>query len=490
MRAKLLIVSLLLFTAASTLYSNPKREIRAAWLTTAYRLDWPQTHSRSKESLAQQQQELIDLLDELCDANFNTILFQVRGRGDVSYPSIYEPFNPSLTGRTNGNPGYDPLAFAIEECHKRGMECHAWLVTIPLGGVNQHKKLGSLSVTKKEPQLCTQYQSNWYLNPGNPQTKHYLGKLVTEIINHYDVDGVHFDYLRYPENAPDFPDSKEFRTFGKNQTLSQWRSDNITSILSHIYYSVKADKPWVKVSTSPVGKHSDTNRYPSRGWNAFDIVYQDVFKWIELGIQDQIYPMMYFKENQFFPFALDWLEQSDGVPIIPGLGIYFLDSNIGNWSASDMERQIRFTRNHGLAGQAFFRTEFLVKNTKGVFTTLKEQHYSQPAIPQVMKGKERTDLPKPSSLAITIKERSVELNWQLSKKEENEDLLFIIYSSSEYPVNTNNPANIIKYNHRGYQFRYTPLFPWLKYQYFAVSTLDRYGNESEAIQLESNSGIE
>ena len=489
MRFKLLLISTLLFIVSTTVLSNIKREVRAAWLTTAYRLDWPQTQIRSKESLEQQQKELLLLLDRLSEANFNTILFQVRGRGNVTYPSIYEPYNPSLTGKINGNPGYDPLAFAIEECHKRGMECHAWLVTIPLGGVSEHKRLGSLSITKKQPQLCTQFQSNWYLNPGNPQTKHYLGNLVNEIITHYDVDGVHFDYLRYPENAPNFPDSKEFKAFAKGENLEQWRRNNITSILSHIYHSVKAEKPWVKVSTSPVGKHSDTHRYPSMGWNAFNSVYQDVFKWVDLGIQDQIYPMMYFRENQFYPFALDWLEQSNGIPIIPGLGIYFLDENIGNWTSEDLQRQIHFIRKHKLAGHAFFRAEFVVNNTKGVYKTLKREHYTYPAIPQAMKGVDSIPPSTPTQLTYSTTNYSVLLNWTESVDNDTKNQpKYIIYASPEYPVDTSKPENIIKINHNNTQFTYTPVYSWLKQQYFAVTAIDRYGNESEPIQLKPNNG--
>lgn len=143
--------------------------------------------------------------------------------------------------------------------------------------------------------------------------------LVREVVERYDVDGIHFDYLRYPENAPRFPDSYDYRKYSKGRSLAQWRRDNLTEIVRYIYKGVKAMKPWVKVSTCPVGKYKDTSRYPSRGWNAFHTVYQDVQGWLGEGIQDQIYPMLYFRGNHFYPFALDWQEQSNGRQIIPGL---------------------------------------------------------------------------------------------------------------------------------------------------------------------------
>ena len=354
----------------------PKYEVRAAWITAVYGLDWPRTRATTPESIRKQKAELIEILDRLKDANFNTVLFQTRTRGDVLYRSKIEPFNSILTGKTGGDPGYDPLAFAVEECHKRGMECHAWMVAIPLGNRKHVANLGNTSVTKQKSAICVPYKREYFLNPGNPQTKEYLMSLVREVVEKYDVDGVHFDYLRYPENALRFPDTYDFRKYGKGRDLSQWRRDNITEIVRHLYKGVKALKPWVKVSTCPVGKYRDTSRYPSRGWNAFHTVYQDAQGWLGEGIQDQIYPMIYFRGNHFYPFALDWQEQSNGRQIIPGLGIYFLDPSEGNWTLDEVERQMYFIRKHKLAGQAHYRVKYLMDNTQGCM-----MHWKKISIP-------------------------------------------------------------------------------------------------------------
>lgn len=149
----------------------PKHEVRAAWITAVYGLDWPRTRATTPESIRKQQAELVEILDKLKAANFNTVLFQTRTRGDVLYQSAIEPYNSILTGKVGGNPGYDPLAFAIAECHKRGMECHAWMVTIPLGNRKHVAALGKESVTKRKPAICVPYKREYFLNPGHPKPK-------------------------------------------------------------------------------------------------------------------------------------------------------------------------------------------------------------------------------------------------------------------------------------------------------------------------------
>lgn len=157
---------------------------------------------------------------------------------------------------------------------------------------------------------------------------------MKEITSQYDIDGIHFDYIRYPEQADKFPDKDTYRRYGKGKELKQWRRDNITDIVRRLYTDIKSIKPWVKVSSSPIGKYRDTNRYPSRGWNAYHVVYQDAQRWLKEGIHDALFPMMYFQGNNFYPFALDWKENDGKRWIIPGLGIYFLSlvNKIGHWT--------------------------------------------------------------------------------------------------------------------------------------------------------------
>lgn len=481
MQRIIIIISLItIFT--TNILASPKYEIRTAWITTIGGLDWPTTKATSEYGIKRQKEELCRQLDMLKEANFNTVLFQTRLRGDVIYPSVYETFAESLSGKTGRNPGYDPLKFAIEECHKRGMEIHAWMVCIPAGNDRQVKLLGKQSVVKKKPTMCIHFKRAWYLDPGNPETAKYLAAIAKEITMNYDIDGIHLDYIRYPENGENFPDGKTFRKYGKGKSLAQWRRDNITSIVKTIYNDVKSIKPWVKVSSSPVGKYNDTRRYSSKGWNAYNAVYQDAKLWLETGIHDAIFPMMYFRNNQFYPFALDWEENKHGRWVVPGLGIYFLKHKAHEWDINEIMRQIHFTRRNGLDGQAFFRNEFLMKNTCGLTDSLKCRFYAYPAAVPPMVWQDSIAPEQPVNGVISLRNDSVMINWEKADSSEAEELTYRIYASDFYPVDTNDGKNIICLKHSSNSFRYSTKNGNIK-RFWAITATDRYGNESSPLEL-------
>ena len=464
--------------------AQPKNEIRATWLTTIYGLDWPTVKATSPASISKQKAELCKILDELKTANFNTVLLQTRLRGDVIYPSSIETYNETMSGKEGCSPGYDALAFAIEECHKRGMECHAWMVAIPLGKEKHVKELGKNSITRKQPQICKRYQGEWFLDPGNPSTKEYLLSLVKEVVTRYDVDGIHLDYIRYPDQPKDFPDKEMYRKYGNGKDLNSWRRDNITAIVRHLYKEVKNIKPWVKMSSSPIGKFKDTSHYPSGGWNAYHTVYQDAQGWLKEGIQDILFPMMYFNGNNFYPFALDWQEKSFGRCIVPGLGIYFLDPKEKDWPLSEIERQIYFIRRHGLTGQAFYRTKYVLNNTKHLFDELNGFHYASPALQPKMNWIDNIPPTVPQRLTCNREESTVQLSWQPSTDNELRTApYYIVYTSDHFPVDISKPYNIIAQNIQKNHYTYKRESGKEPKRYFAVTATDRFGNESAATQL-------
>lgn len=477
---RIIIILSLLATFSSNIKASSKYEIRAAWITTIGGLDWPNTKATSEYGIKRQKEELCRQLDLLKEANFNTVLFQTRLRGDVIYPSIYETFTESLTGKTGRNPGYDPLKFAIEECHKRGMEIHAWMVCIPAGNDRQVRLLGKQSVVKKKPTMCIHFKRAWYLDPGNPETAKYLAAIAKEITMNYDIDGIHLDYIRYPENGENFPDGKTFRKYGKGKNLTQWRRDNITSIVREIYNDVKIIKPWVKVSSAPVGKYNDTRRYSSKGWNAYNAVYQDTKLWMETGIHDAIFPMMYFRDNQFYPFALDWEENKHGRWVIPGLGIYFLKIKAHEWDINEILRQIYFTRRNGLDGQAFFRNEFLMKNTCGLTDSLKCRFYTYPAAVPPMTWQDSIAPLPPQKGEISLSNNCVSICWEESESFKSEEIAYRIYASDTYPVDTNDGRKIIclKQNTNSFVAKDSNIK-----RFWAITSIDRYGNESKPLAI-------
>ena len=187
---------ILLLCAVLSLNAQPRQELRAVWLTTLEGLDWPSTKGTSAAIERRQKQELCEILDKLKRANVNTVLFQARIRGTVTYPSKYEPWDGCISGKFGTAPNYDPLQYAIEEAHKRGMELHAWVVTVPTG---KWESYGAKSLRQRRPDLMKRIGVDAFLNPENAQTADYISNICEEITSRYDIDGIHLDYIRYPE---------------------------------------------------------------------------------------------------------------------------------------------------------------------------------------------------------------------------------------------------------------------------------------------------
>lgn len=448
---------------------NPKYEVRAVWLTTIGGIDWPHSYAQSERSAEKQKEELRAILDRLQKANINTVLLQTRIRATTIYPSQYEPWDRCLSGFPGKSPGYDALQFAIDECHKRGMEVHAWVVTIPVGKWNSY---GCKQLRKRFPRLIKRIGQDGYMNPEATQTGCYLAEMCREIVQRYDVDGIHLDYIRYPETW-------KFR-INKDQARG-----NITRIVEKIHQAVKKEKPWVKMSCSPIGKFDDLSRYWSHGWNAYTKVAQDAQAWLKDGLMDELFPMMYFRGDQFFPFAIDWKEHSYGKIIAPGLGIYFLDPKEGKWNISDITSELYHLRNIG-EGHAFFRNKFLLDNHQGVYDFVTAHFNRYPALVPPMTWESNKRPQQPVTLRIEENEGTTTLRWDNSLQYEDGTAIKTpsiynnVYASKEYPVDVHDARNLIltRTTRRQLTTRtgYTPT-------YYAVTTTDGFGNESRAKQL-------
>ncbi|HEY9551483.1 MAG TPA: family 10 glycosylhydrolase, partial [Prevotella sp.] len=278
-----------------------------------------------------------------------------------------------------------------------------------------------------------------------------------------DVDGIHLDYIRYPETwkitVP--------RPTGRR---------HITTIVEQIHRQVKASKPWIKMSCSPIGKFDDLGRYWSHGWNAYTKVCQDAQGWLRDGLMDALFPMMYFKDNQFFPFAIDWSEQSYGRIVAPGLGIYFLSPKEKNWPIDVITQEMNVLRQYGM-GHAYFRGRFLTDNTKGIYTFASEVFDKHPALVPAMTW--QYAVPPTPPTAIHLNQRAGLLGWSGATDRSGAPyILYNVYASSTYPVDVTNAANLV-----APRIRQTQLTRGIrKGMYYAVTAMDRYGNESAPLQ--------
>ena len=460
---------ILFFIVTSGLFSSepPATEVRAVWLTTNYGLDWP----RNRTSVDVQKRELIDILDKLKRYNFNTVFFQVRSRGELFYKSGIEPMSTLIAPVGWGEAVFDPLAFVVEESHKRGLSCHAWVVTYPLGNDRHVRSLGVHSVTKKDPPITKQFRTAWFLDPGNPRTDDYLLSIVKEIVVGYDVDGIHFDYIRYPDNSKQFPDDGMYRLHGNGKSRDEWRRDNVTRFVTKAYDQVKALKPWVQVSSAPLGRYRalDNNGV---GWTALETVSQDAGKWMMMGKHDAIYPMMYYKERLFYPFVDDWLKHGDGRIIVPGLGAYQM-IELG-WSHRDILNQVDYAREKETNGQAFFRTENVLSNTKGILRELQE-YYKYPAKLPPMTWLNDSIPDAPHDLRAEKNEEGMfELTWERSHKER---VTYNVYRSETDTLSLDNAEKLIAVGVREPIFRYWAEENDMAYYYY-ITTSDAYYNES------------
>ena len=455
----------------------PKYEVRAVWVTTLNGLDWPTTKATNETNRQRQQQELCQLLDQLQACHINTVILQTRIRGSVIYPSKIEPWDVALTGQYDRDPGYDPLAFAIEETHRRGMELHAWIVTVPAFKTAVASKMGKRSLFKTHPELLRKHSDQYYLDPGLPGSADHLAEICREIVSRYDVDGIHFDYIRYPEQAETFSDAASYKKYGKGKDKRAWRRDNITHIVRKAYGTIKAQKPWVRVSCSPVGKFNDVTRYSARGWSAYGTVHQDAQGWLREGIMDMLLPMMYFQGDHFYPFAADWQEHSYDRTVAPGLGIYFLSPKEKDWEWGIIQRELCYLRDIGLSGQAFFRSRFLTDNTKGIYDYLLRHFYPYPALLPPMKWQSS----EPPSMPLLVERERRGINEYL-KWMPQEGCRYVIYASDQSPIDTNDPQNIVKVT-SDTDYTYSLLGAYYHNYHLAITALDRYGNESLPLEL-------
>lgn len=391
-----------------------KHEMRAVWITTAYGLDWPKVKADTPNGERRQKEELERILDRLVDDGYNTVFFQARLSGSVNYYSK-EPFSRVFTS-SGERPNYDPLTFAVEACRRRGLSVHAWIVTYPLSSL----KGVPHPIARQNPSWVVMHRGGRHLDPGVPAVRSYIAQLTADIVRRYDVDGIHFDYFRYPEEAERFNDSNSYTRYGEGMDKSAWRRNNLTQQLVEIQDSIRNLKPEVQLSVAPLGKLrkiEDLGR--AHGWTAYESVHQDVETWAQRKLVDFIVPMMYYKDELYEPFLIDW-QRTVGkyIPVVAGLAPYRVNSREEKypWSPSVIQEQIQIARRHKASGVSMFR-EGNIGPSQPLLRTLIQREFKQTALVPPLDRGLATKPPQPHALHITIQEgRKLKLSWQMPQE--------------------------------------------------------------------------
>jgi|SRR5450432_718366 len=426
-------------------FSQPKYEFRAVWVATVDNIDWP---SRGNYNTADQKAEFIRQLDMHQRNGMNAVIVQVRPACDAFFPSALEPWSEWLTGQQGRPPVpfYDPLAFMIEETHKRGMEFHAWCNPYRavfqvartykelVKGNHKHKhyktihvKGSSISanqVSRKHPDWILTYGETRYLDPGNKEVQAYVTSVIRDMLSRYEIDAIHFDDYFYPYRIGglEFPDNASYLKNGNGLDKETWRRSNVDSIIVMLGHAIKETRKTCKFGISPFGVWrnrsqdslgSDTHA----GQTNYDDLYADILLWLKNGWIDYAAPQLYWEfEHAHAPFGvlLDWWSSHHfDRPCYIGLGIYRAGSNPYWKDPNQLPRQIRAIRNFpGIGGEIYFSSTSFYKNANGWNDSLRENLYNYPALIAPMHW---IDSIRPSIPVIQINAHNDSLIFHLSK---------------------------------------------------------------------------
>lgn len=471
---------------------SPKHEFRAVWVATVANIDWP---SKPGLSTKEQQNEVISILNTQEQLGMNAIILQVRPAADAFYRSELEPWSRYLTG-TPGRapkPFYDPLEFWIEECHKRGMELHAWLNPYRVAQ-KFNEPLAANHIAFEHPEWILKYGNKLYFDPGLPETRNFVTAVVKDIVTRYNVDAIHFDDYFYPYPLKeDFPDTVSFAKYNRGfaiENKADWRRENVDILIEMLNDTIKAVKPRVKFGISPFGVWRNSSDDPrgsdsKAGTTNYDQLYADVIKWQEMGWIDYLLPQIYWQIGHpavdFAMLAKWWAKHNYGRAMYIGQAPYKIKatSKTKEWATpGEVSKQIRLLRTiSGISGSAFFSSKHFNRNLLGFQDSLKLKLYKNQAIIPPMSWIDNT----PPQPVLKFKKRGKKIKWEIAETENEMDKpnRFVVYLNEQGTIFDIENSNFI-YKITGTQKLKIPKINKKKKRYeVRVSVLDRLHNESK-----------
>ncbi|MBC8051467.1 MAG: family 10 glycosylhydrolase [Sphingobacteriaceae bacterium] len=473
---------------------SQKREFRGVWVATVANIDWPSKGGLSSDT---QRQELLDILDAHQRSGLNAVMFQVRPSADAFYSKGREVWSKWLTGE-QGNapyPFYDPLEFAINEAHKRGLELHAWF--------NPYRAAFSLSdkvhpnhISRQKPEWFFNYAGKKLFNPGLPEVRAYIVQVILDVVKNYDIDGVHFDDYFYPgqEGGRAIPDTESYILYGRDyKNIKEWRISNVDTLIHTLSDSIRIAKKHVKFGISPFGIWKNISQDPegsvTNGGSSYLEMYADTRKWLRNGWIDYINPQIYWPFQHrlaAFENLLDWWgNNSYGRHLYIGQAVYRSMENVqGFRNRSELPNQVRALRsNPRVQGSVYFSSKSLTKNLAGFQDSLRNNFYRYPALPPQMLWKDDIPPHSPLDLSVFIKPfNNIQLNWKEPMKARDGETAYgyVIYRfNADEQINLSDASKILKISYdktlRSYNDTHTQ--KGSSYQY-VVTAIDRLKNES------------
>lgn len=489
----LLLTFLLLWPCVTAQNLLPKREFRGAWIQIIN----GQFEGMSRD---QMQANLTHQLNVLQQCGINAIMFQVRGEADAMYPSPYEPWSRFLTGRqgTAPNPYWDPLAWMITECHKRGMELHAWINPFR-AKTKGTKELALNHPYVKHPERFFEYDGLYLFDPGLNENRRYICQIAADIVRRYDVDGIHMDdyFYPYPVAGMTIPDQATYITHKNGiDNVDDWRRYNVNLFMEMMHDSIRAVKPWVKFGVSPFGIYHNVqpgSNIPgsnTRGLQNYDNLYADVLYWINKGWVDYNIPQIYWeighKAADYEELIKWWSRFAGGRPLFIGQDVErtVRAADLKNPQRNQMSAKFGLQRSlRGIQGSCLWYSAAVVRNEGNYATALQKNYHRTPALQPLFPFIDDEAPGKPRKLKTMWMPNGYYLFWTAPKGTQEMDVArnYVVYRFEQGErIDLFNPEHIVAITPQ--TFYRLPYENGRKKAGYVVTALDRLQNESKAVK--------